>query len=319
MPGIVSSFCAPLAQAGVEMIYLSTFNTDLILVKEERVSEAYEHVKGSLAFLSKQVEESARIRRAIAAGEIVDRKDNSSPSPLTTSTTATIASPNHGGQLVTRPLDIASPLSASSSTSSSIGTPASASSTPIGSRSSGNAFSPMHGNGNGISGNSNEGDDDNETRMHLSPLVTKLSLLNFNKRHLPLCSHALLSIFLNPVREYDQHTAAPMPLYHTKCQLVIDDGMIVMTIGFSHILKLVKKFHWYSRRYSLTPFPPFVCSYRFRIINLQIPFNRIQCLVFQVILYKLIHAHGKPFEYPKDQLALVSSLCIVHHPHKCAH
>ena len=31
MPGIVSSLSAPLSKAGVEMLYLSTFHTDVIL------------------------------------------------------------------------------------------------------------------------------------------------------------------------------------------------------------------------------------------------------------------------------------------------
>jgi hypothetical protein len=203
MPGIVSSFCAPLAAAGVEMIYLSTFNTDLILVKEERVEEAYTHVKGSLAFLSAQVEEAARQRRireqAIANGDIIDRKDNSSPPTPTPLTPVPAVIRTHHQ---TSSMDHVT-SSSSSSTAANGARPIDIVS-PNGSRAVGHSFAPSTPSAATINGMpisaSPDDNDDGETRMHLSPLSTKLGLINFSKCHLPLCAHALLSIFLNPTR-----------------------------------------------------------------------------------------------------------------------
>jgi len=53
--GIVCGLSCPLAEAGFEMIYLSTYHTDLILVKEEKVKEAFECLQKTMLLLTKRL------------------------------------------------------------------------------------------------------------------------------------------------------------------------------------------------------------------------------------------------------------------------
>ncbi len=50
-PGVVSSLCAPLNSIGFELLYVSLHDSDIILVKENRVDEAFEILSRSLNFL----------------------------------------------------------------------------------------------------------------------------------------------------------------------------------------------------------------------------------------------------------------------------
>ena len=45
--GVLASFASPLAAAGVSLFALSTFDTDYVLVKEERVGAAVEALRAA--------------------------------------------------------------------------------------------------------------------------------------------------------------------------------------------------------------------------------------------------------------------------------
>ena len=47
LTGVLAAIAAPLAQAGVSIFAISTFDTDYVLVKEENLAKAMEALRGA--------------------------------------------------------------------------------------------------------------------------------------------------------------------------------------------------------------------------------------------------------------------------------
>ena len=47
LTGVMASIAGPLAEAGVSMFAISTYDTDYVLVREERLAEAVEALRGA--------------------------------------------------------------------------------------------------------------------------------------------------------------------------------------------------------------------------------------------------------------------------------
>ncbi len=198
--GIVSSVSAPLAarDSALEMLVLSTFATDLVLVKHERISDAFAVLQQNLKmYNAKAAAANSTDTKSTAAAPTTDSKQSAQAAPQPTSTSLLTVALQSKQSTNTKSAQQSGPPSG---TSSGAVSPFSVS-PPVGSSTANGspaslALAPSAA-GKSTAGGSGNASGAGANRLSLSVLPNRLRLLGFKSDAISSYAYAILAILLD--------------------------------------------------------------------------------------------------------------------------